>query len=198
MTQVGNGLFDAKHPDEALSVQEAELSMRLRHGHPEIFLLIVKTNLSNSYSKMGRLEQALQMDRDIYRGYAKLHGKQNADTLRAACNYANTLYDLRRWEEARSMLRETVPVSQRVLGTDHALTIKIRWVYGQSLYMDADATLSDLREAVETFEEIKCTARRVFGGVHPLATMIEDSLRPARAALRAREAGHRVVFVKPK
>ena len=62
--------------------------------------------------------------------------------------------------------------------------------------MDADATLGDLREAVETFEEIKCTARRVFGGVHPLATMIEDSLRPARAALRAREAGKSVVFVK--
>ena len=49
------------------------------------------------------------------------------------------------------------------------------------------ATLSDLREAVNTLEEIERIARRVFGGAHPLTTGIEGYLRNARAALRASE-----------
>ena len=52
---------------------------------------------------------------------------------------------------------------------------------------DPDATLDDLREAVTTFEELERTARRVFGGAHPLTTRVKCQLREARAALRARE-----------
>ena len=51
---------------------------------------------------------------------------------------------------------------------------------------DDGSTLDDLREAVTTFEETERTARRVFGGAHPLTVDIEDVLRAARAALRAR------------
>ena len=49
------------------------------------------------------------------------------------------------------------------------------------------ATLDDLREAVTTIEDLKRIARRVFGGVHPLATGIEQSLLLARSLLRARD-----------
>ena len=58
--------------------------------------------------------------------------------------------------------------------------------------MDPGATLDDLREAVTTLEETERTARRVFGGAHPTHNGIEADLRNARAALRAREAGHRI------
>ena len=50
-----------------------------------------------------------------------------------------------------------------------------------------DATLDDLREAVETLEETERTGRRVLGSAHPLVGDFELSLRAARAALRARE-----------
>ena len=56
-----------------------------------------------------------------------------------------------------------------------------------ALYIDADATLSDLREAVTMLEETEPTARRVLGGSHPTTEAIEWHLRKARAALRARE-----------
>ena len=59
--------------------------------------------------------------------------------------------------------------------------------YGRALYNDPGAMLDDLREAVTTFEEIERTARRVFGGEHPLTTRIEEALRVARAGLRAHE-----------
>ena len=59
------------------------------------------------------------------------------------------------------------------------------------LYHDPGATLDDLREAVDTLEEIERTARRVLGGAHSLTVDIEGDLRDARAVLhfvlRARE-----------
>ena len=56
------------------------------------------------------------------------------------------------------------------------------------------ATLDDLREAVTTLEETLLLARRVLGRTHPITGLIDKELRNARAALRAREAGKRVVF----
>ena len=55
-------------------------------------------------------------------------------------------------------------------------------------YINDGATLDELREAVATLEETERTARRVFGGAHPLTRNIEGTLQNARAALRAREA----------
>ena len=60
--------------------------------------------------------------------------------------------------------------------------------YASTLYGDPTATLDDIRKAVTTLEEIERTARRVFGGAHPEVAGIRNSLRAARAALRAREA----------
>ena len=61
------------------------------------------------------------------------------------------------------------------------------WCYARALYHDDTATLDDLREAVTTLEETERTARRVLGRAHPIVVAMEQSLRNARAALRARE-----------
>ena len=63
----------------------------------------------------------------------------------------------------------------------------LRWLYAQSLYMDDDATLDDLREAVTTLEDVERTARRVKGGAHPDVLAIVHDLQQARAVLGARE-----------
>jgi hypothetical protein len=80
-----------------------------------------------------------------------------------------------------------IPVTRRVLGEASENTLKMRWVYAQSLYMDNSATLDDLFEAVTTLEKTELTARRVFGGAHPLAVDIETCLRHSRAVLGARD-----------
>ena len=59
--------------------------------------------------------------------------------------------------------------------------------YAEALYQDPGATLDDLREAVTTLEELEGTARRVFGGTHPLTEQIKCCLQDARAKLRARD-----------
>ena len=93
----------------------------------------------------------------------------------------------KRFAEAKSLMRKTIPVARRLLGKDDTTTIRMRWSYAIALYADYDAALDDLREAVTTLEEAERIARRVLGGAHPLTGWIESELRDARAALRARE-----------
>jgi hypothetical protein len=114
-------------------------------------------------------------------------GKEHSDSLREANNYANDLVSLQRFEEAKSLLRKTIPVALRVLGDSHDLTLRMPWIYAEALQKGGAGTLDDVREAVETLENTERTARRVLGGAHPIAEVIEQSLRRARAALAARE-----------
>ena len=109
-------------------------------------------------------------------------------TLIAAEGYANSLVDLGCFQEARSLIRRTMPVARRVFGDSKEDTLKMRGHYAKALYLDAGAMLDDLREAVTTLEDSERTVRRVFGGAHPTAVDIERSLRAARAALAVREA----------
>ena len=81
-----------------------------------------------------------------------------------------------------------IPVARRILGESNDLTLRMRWIYAQSLYRDASASLDDLCDAVTPLEETARTARRVMGGAHPLTTAIDGDLQKARAALRARES----------
>ena len=118
---------------------------------------------------------------------AKLSGEENETTLRAANNFALSLVDLQRFKEAKKLLRKVMPISRRVLGESHRLTLKMRKMYGEALYENPGATLDDLREAVNTLEETTRTARRVLGGAHPLTAAIEHILRKSRAALCVRE-----------
>ena len=117
----------------------------------------------------------------------ELYGEEQLETLRAAFNYATSFLPLRRFEEARSLLRRTMPVARRVLRESHELTLKMRCMYAEALYEDDSATLNDLREAVTTLEDTVRIARRVLGGAHPLTGRIELHLREARAALGASE-----------
>ena len=80
-----------------------------------------------------------------------------------------------------------MPVARRVLGENNNLTLKMRWMYAQTIYRDNGTTLDDLREAVTMLEETERIARRVFGGAHPLAMQMEHDLKKARAKLRACE-----------
>ena len=80
-----------------------------------------------------------------------------------------------------------MPVSRRVLGDGHNLTLRMQWNYADALWRDDGATLDDLREAATMLEETEPTARRVLGGAHPLVESIAKDLRKVRAALRACE-----------
>ena len=98
-----------------------------------------------------------------------------------------TLRELKRFEEARTLLRKAMPVARRVLGENHEDTLLLRWSYAVALRRDDSATLEDLREAVTMLEDVERIARRVFGGAHPITGGMECDIREVRAALRARD-----------
>ena len=187
MRLLGLGLFDAGHNEDALSVQEAELSMWRRVGASGVRILDVQTNLSNTYAQMGRLGQVLQMDQDIYRGRVKFHGEEDITTLNAASNYANSLTGHLRFKEAKSLLGKTMPVARRILGESNDITLRLKKIYGRALHEDPGATLDDLREAVTMLEDAARIARRVLGPSHPSTEDTVHSLQKARAALAARD-----------
>ena len=105
----------------------------------------------------------------------------------AANNFASSLRDLKHFEEAKLLMRKSIPIARRILGESHNFTLRMRWVYALALYQDPAATLDDLREAVTTLEDVERTARRVLGGAHPTTVLIEDDLQKARAVRDARE-----------
>ena len=61
-------------------------------------------------------------------------------------------------------------------------------MYAMALYKGPSATFDDLRESVATLEGTERIARRVLGGAHPVALLIEACLQEARAAIRAHSA----------
>ncbi|CAH0379494.1 unnamed protein product [Pelagomonas calceolata] len=187
MTQLANGLAAVDLHTDALAVEEAVLSLERRCGGSEPSILSVQSNLAVTYRRLGRLEEAHRTERDVYSGWVRLHGEDHELTLQAAGNYATSLSELQRFEEARSLMRKSIPVARRALGESNEITLKMRWTYADTLHEDPGATLDELREAVTTLEDTASTARRVLGGAHPLTASFEESLRDARAALRARE-----------
>ena len=187
MTELGAGLDSADHDADALSVKEARFSMLRRLGAPEENVLVAQSNLASTYRSLGRLEDCLRMQGNVYSGTLKLYGEEHGDTLVDANNYAITLSELERYAEAKSLYRKTIPVARRVLGESHDLTLKMMMNYGGALLLDPGATPDDLREVVTTFEDAGQIARRVLGSAHPTTRALEGNLREARASLRARE-----------
>ena len=144
-------------------------------------------NIANSYHKLGQHEQAVCMRREVYTRSLKLFGEGHKETLVEVNNYAADLFELRRFDEAKSLLRKAIPVARRALGNSNENTLRLRWNYARALCNDPSATPDDLREAVTRLEELAPYARRILGGTHPGTTVIELSLRDAQAALRTAE-----------
>ena len=65
-------------------------------------------------------------------------------TISSANNYASTLSRLERHEEAKSLLRESMPVAQRILGASHDYTLRMRTIYAIALISAGGATLAGL------------------------------------------------------
>ena len=151
-------------------------------------MLIAQSNLATSYDMLGQTEECLGIRRDVYSGRLKLNGKEHEETLRAANNYANSLVRLKRFEEAKSLLRKMTPVARQALRESHRVTLKMRWIYANTLYMDPGATLDEVREAVETLEDVVRLWKRVFGEAHPETPRVQGALEEAREALAARAA----------
>ena len=79
-------------------------------------------------------------------------------------------------------------MARRVVGETNVLTLRMRWLYARALYLDASATLGDLRESVEILESVANSWQRIFGQAHPETPKVQGALKEARQALAERLA----------
>jgi len=115
--------------------------------------------------------------------HARLLGEEHERTLRQANKYAACLLGAKHFEEAKLLLRRTLPVARRVLGKSAHFTLLMRTNYAKALYEDPTATLDDHCEALTSLVETERIARRVLGGAHPVTVEIGRTLQKSRAAL---------------
>ena len=175
MNLLGSGLSKAKLHEDALSVGEAELAMERRLGADEDSILITQGNLATIYRELGLHEKALRLRRDVYFGFLKLNGEDHRDTLIAANNYAMNLLDLRRFKEAKRVLRKVIPVALRVLGAEHNLTLSLREDLCRAT-LCGDSSANERRDALKMLEDTLGVMRRVLGPQHPTTQRVQQCL----------------------
>ena len=122
----------------------------------------------------------------------RVYGREEEEHLTTVTNLVAVLLDWDgsgpgRFDEAKSLLSQSLPVARRVLGESHRITLIMRLSYEEARYLDPSATLNDHREAVMALEEVARDARRVLGAAHPIVEQMERALQNARRVLHAHE-----------
>ena len=141
-------------------------------------------NLANSYAALGRIEQALSINREVYARRSALYGKCHESTLGTAGNLASALVDdLEQFDEAKVFLRDRIPEASRVLGNDHSITFRLQRMYAQSLYQNYRASREDVTVAIATLEDLDRRQTRIYGAAHPQTCATRRCLEAARKQL---------------
>ena len=134
MSLLGSGLSDAHHDEDALSVKESRVGYAAARWRTRRQHSARRSNLANTYHVLGRLEEALQIERDVYAGRLKVQGEEHPKTLHISQQLRGGPFAVfERFEEAKALVLKTMPVARRVLGDDHNLTLKLRWAYAEAL-----------------------------------------------------------------
>ena len=181
MTALGNGLVDVERHEERLRILEVELATEKRVGARESDMLRVKGNIASTYQSLGRLEEALSLEREIYARHVALEGVDSDMTMIALICLANTLSKLHRYEEVLGFAQDKIAVCQRVLGAEHEHTFFLRELYAVALFNIGSH--EDREQAEAILADIVQKMRRVLGAHHPRTRIAEDSLRKARQRL---------------
>ena len=184
MSVLGNGLRDhGKRYQDALDVYENNLAKEIRLG------LDVSDTLSSMaicFNMLGRADEALELERRIYRTQLKRDPRlTDRNTFLAGNNLAGSLVRGKLYAEARGLLKTIIPTARRSLGDDHPITLNLRGSSAQAIYMDERAASDEknLVDAVATCEDCVRISRRVMGPTHPKHLNFQDDLRRARAVL---------------
>jgi len=181
MNRLSVGLSFSGHHADALSVQEAEFSTMKRVGASELNMLAVQNNLASSYTLIGRLADALQIQRDVYLGQRRLgRGPSHKHTLIAALNLSTSLVDTGKFAEAKVFISDQIALAERAFGSDHILTLDFQWGYSRAFTRDKDVSAEELAEVATILEETVKTTQHVLGSDHPRTCCIRNELALAR------------------
>ena len=164
---LGLGLSNINRYDNALNVFEA-LADNIRRfpyaqGNDHI-LYDCESNIAMCYGVLGRLEEALEIERRIYDRDVASGTADTEDSFITAKQLASTLTKLGREAEAKSFLSKRVVEAERALGPDNETVLWLRRDYAIAL-SDAPGLLplSDIIKSREILEDVLSRRRRIWG-----------------------------------
>ncbi|MFE1769986.1 tetratricopeptide repeat protein [Streptomyces sp. NPDC059008] len=132
------------------------------HGHSHPDTLSARHNLAVSYSNAGRVQEALDLGKQVLVDRERGLGPDHPDTLTARSNLAVSYSDAGRVQEAFELSERVLVDRERVLGPDHPDTLTARSNLAVS-YGDAGR----VQEAFELSERVLVDRERVLGPDHP-------------------------------
>ena len=184
MLLLGNGLYRAEHYEDALSVMEALLDAERRSGLlGGECILATQTNIARCYMALGRPEETVAIERELYARAKYLMGPVHEGTLSNALNLISSFVELGRHTEAKALGHEIIPLCRRAWGSNHKMTLSLRLNFAEALFTDPTASRADVLQAVAILEDVARGLRRVLGN-HPDTT---EALRLLEGARMKRE-----------
>jgi tetratricopeptide (TPR) repeat protein len=127
--------------------------------------LLTANNLSTAVSRLGRYDEALELVESVANASLEQFGPDDANhTLLARSNHGCYLRMLGRYDEAEGVLRDVLERRARVLGDEHADTLKARYDLALLLHQtgrleEAQTELRDLLAIVERAPDADLSGR---------------------------------------
>ena len=146
MEILGQSLAEPQ-PEDAFAVFEAYLALLRRYwSRRDELILAAQTNIVLVLFKIGRLDEALVLSREIYARRVVTLGASDERTLISGCNLSGSLNELDHFDDAKSLLRDQLlPAARQTLGADHDLTLGIHHNLAAALHGNPKCTRGDLR-----------------------------------------------------
>ena len=170
--------------EDALSVFEATLDAERRFScessSSERHILCIRIHIARCFSKLGRLDETIAIEREVYAREKVLLGPTDDDTLITANNLIYSLIRLKQYVEAKALAREVIPRCRRALGSEDDLTLTFEENYAEALYSDPRASQKEISEAISVLANATSIRSRVFGSLHPQTSGALASLEGAR------------------
>jgi len=182
ITQLGNGLSYAEHNEDALIVMEAEFSIERRLGASGEHMLTMQSNLASVYEALGRCDEAIRMQRDVYTSSVRLRGGTHENTLIAALSLTISFAKTNA-SESMTFSRPLLPVARRALGADHKMSLQLVHGYAYAVGMCAAPSREELTFAETLLTDTMPRFRRIFGSSHPSTPRAEQDLEKIRERL---------------
>ena len=176
-------LYQDGCPGDALIAFEADLVNDLRVGSSEEAILSTRQNIANCYSTVGRHEEGLIIQRDIYAKRKALFGWEYKTFVAALSLSISLMYLGRHTAEAKPVLQEAVQAGEQALGPETDIMFRLRTRYGKVLSEDTGASRADHVEAESILADVARISRRVRGGSHPQTEVAQHALEGVQAQL---------------
>ncbi|KAH7339460.1 hypothetical protein B0J17DRAFT_716483 [Rhizoctonia solani] len=154
-------LLGEEHPHTLTSMSNLAAHRRLLgEEHPDT--LTSMNNLASTYSALGRLDEAKELEVRVLEAHRRLLGEEHPDTLTSMANLAGTYSDLGRLDEAKELEVRVLEARRRLLGEEHPHTLT-----SMNNLAGTYSALGRTDEAKELEVRVLEARRRLLGEEHP-------------------------------